>query len=225
MPPSNSYLDARPAGRRSIGLAIAVAFHVIMIYALVTGLGRKVIEIIKQPIETKIIEEVKPPPPPPPEAPPPPPKLSAPPPPFIPPPEIKIQTPPPVEPTITAVTQEKPPAPAAPVIQKPVEAAPAPPPPRPAPPPPKPRLRTGVNPIFRPASPTYPRQLLREGITGSLVLRLTVSPAGDVIAVKVIQADPKRVFDKAAIEYVQQFKFEKGEDEFEVDQPISFNIN
>ncbi len=58
---------------------------------MVNGLARRVIEVLKPPIETKIIEEVKKPPPETP--PPPPPKLQAPPPPFIPPPEINIQVP------------------------------------------------------------------------------------------------------------------------------------
>ncbi|MBC3933711.1 ABC transporter substrate-binding protein, partial [Undibacterium sp. CY22W] len=60
------------------------------------------------PLETKIVEEVKPPPPPPDTPPPPPPKLLAPPPPFIPPPEVQVQ--PQVQPqnTISAVTNAKP---------------------------------------------------------------------------------------------------------------------
>ncbi|NJD87269.1 MAG: energy transducer TonB, partial [Betaproteobacteria bacterium] len=33
--------------------------HLLVGYALVTGLARKVVEVIKAPIETKIIEEVK----------------------------------------------------------------------------------------------------------------------------------------------------------------------
>ena len=225
MPQTQSYLDAGPSRGRTIGLVVAVLFHVLLIYALATGLGRKVIEVIKQPIETKIIEEVKPPPPPPPEAPPPPPKLAAPPPPFIPPPEIKVQTPPPVQPTITAQVQETPPPPTPAVIQKPVEAPKA---PVAAPPAPKPRLRTGVTPTYRPPISellaAYPRQARREGITGKVVLRLTVSPAGDVVNVVVREANPKRIFDRAATEYVQKFKFEKGDDEFEVDQEIEFRL-
>ena len=68
--------------------------HVLVGYALVTGLARKVVEVIKAPIETKIIEEVKPPPPPPPENLPPPPKFAPPPPSFVPPPEINVNPPP-----------------------------------------------------------------------------------------------------------------------------------
>ncbi len=144
---------------------------------------------------------------------------------FVPPPEVKIEAPPPAQ-TITAVVAEAPKAPL--VIQKPVEAPPAPKPAPPPPPAPKPRLRTGVQPIFRPPVgdllAAYPRQARREGITGKVLLRMTVSPAGDVINVVVRDANPKRVFDKAATEYVQRFKFEKGEDEFEVDQEIEFRL-
>lgn len=52
--------------RRATGLTIAVVVHIAIAYALVSGLARKVVEVIKQPLETKIIEEVKPPPPKPP---------------------------------------------------------------------------------------------------------------------------------------------------------------
>ena len=63
---------------------------VVLGYALVNGLGHKIVEVIKAPIETKIIDEVKPPPPPPPENLPPPPKMALPPPSFVPPPEVQI---------------------------------------------------------------------------------------------------------------------------------------
>ena len=61
--------------------------------ALEGGAGR--VEVIKGPIDVKVIEEEIKKPPPPPEVVPPPPKLEAPPPPYIPPPEVQIATPPP----------------------------------------------------------------------------------------------------------------------------------
>jgi len=101
-------------GRQLLGFVVVVLLHVGLIYALVTGLGTNIVEVIKAPIETKIIEEVKPPPPdvPPP---PPPPKLAAPPPPYIPPPEIQIAQPPPPTPVAT-VAVVAPPAPQAPPV-------------------------------------------------------------------------------------------------------------
>lgn len=124
--------------RHLVGFTLVVLFHAFVVYALMTGLATKVIEVVRAPIETKVIEEVKKPPPPPEILVPPPPQLAAPPPPYIPPPEVQIATPPPPAPTITAVTPTPPPAP--------VVIAPAPPPapvveapPPPPPPPPKPK--------------------------------------------------------------------------------------
>jgi len=97
-------------GRHAMGFVVVVLLHVGLIYALVTGLGTNIVEVIKAPIETKIIEEVKPPPPdvPPP---PPPPKLAA------PPPEIQIAQPPPPTPMATVATVA-PPAPQAPPVAR-----------------------------------------------------------------------------------------------------------
>jgi periplasmic protein TonB len=99
-----SYAVQKDSSRRLAGLAIVVALHAALIYALVHGLARQIVEVIRQPLETKIIEEVKAPPPDKPP-PPPPPKLAMPPPPYIPPPEIQV-TSPASAPTITAVTSE-----------------------------------------------------------------------------------------------------------------------
>jgi protein TonB len=125
--------------RHLVGFTFVVLFHALIVYALVTGLAKKVVDVVRAPIETKVIEEIKKPPPPPEVVVPPPPKLEAPPPPFIPPPEVQIATPPPPAPTITAVTPIAPPAPVViapappPPPAAPVAVA-APPPPAPAPP-------------------------------------------------------------------------------------------
>ena len=55
----------RNPGRHLLGFGIVVALHLLLGWALVTGLAQRMIEVIKAPIETKIIEDVKPPPPPP----------------------------------------------------------------------------------------------------------------------------------------------------------------
>src|SRR2546430_13584391 len=98
----------KDTSRRRPGLVAVTAFPVGLFYALAQGLPRKIVEVPRQPLETKIIEEVKarPPDKPPP---PPPPKLAMPPPPYIPPPEIQVQAPTVSAPTITAVTTVKPP--------------------------------------------------------------------------------------------------------------------
>jgi protein TonB len=107
--------------RHWLGLGVVVLLHVLVIYALVNGLAQKVIDVVRVPVETRLIEEVIAPPPPPPSPPPAavvaPPKRMQPPPVVVPSPEVVVTAPPQPAPTITAA----PPAPA------PIDLAPAPP--------------------------------------------------------------------------------------------------
>ncbi|MFD2270899.1 hypothetical protein ACFS07_06590 [Undibacterium arcticum] len=115
-------------------------------------------EVIKQPIETKIIEEIKPPPPPPDKPlPPPPPKVLAPPPPFIPPPEVQVQQQPQTN-TIAAVSNVQPENPVMPTA-------------RPAPAPvAAPAARTSAVYDFNScAKPVYPQSSARNEETGTVV--------------------------------------------------------
>ena len=100
----------RSLNKHPVGVGVVVLLHIVLGWALVNGLGRKIVEIIKAPIETKIIDEVKPPPPPPPENLPLPPKTALPPPSFMPPPEVQVATPQ-LAPTITVTREAPPPAP------------------------------------------------------------------------------------------------------------------
>src|SRR5881409_846974 len=109
-----SYAQPQSSSKRLTALVAVGIFHVILIYALVHGLARKIVEVVRAPLETKIIEEIKRPPPEQQPPPPPPPKLATPPPPFIPPPEVQIQVPVQLAPTITAVVQTPPAVPIAP---------------------------------------------------------------------------------------------------------------
>src|SRR6266567_3533281 len=84
----------RDPARHVIGIAFVVLFHALIIWALITGLGKQMIEVIKKPLSATIIEEIKAPPPPPP--PPPPKKIVEPPKavqqPYVPPPDIPVPT-------------------------------------------------------------------------------------------------------------------------------------
>jgi protein TonB len=111
---------------RGFGLALVVLLHVLLGWALASGLARKAVEFVKKPIEMTIVPEEAPPPPPPPpkiEKIQPTPKVQALPPPFVPPPDIA----PPVEPiapVIQAAQAEPPKEPV--VIAPPTPPAPAP---------------------------------------------------------------------------------------------------
>jgi len=61
--------SARDPRRHYIGIGSVIVLHLLIVWALVSGLARKVIEVVKGPIEVKVIEEVAKPPPPPPEVP------------------------------------------------------------------------------------------------------------------------------------------------------------
>ena len=176
--------------RHLVGIAFVVLLHAFLIYALVTGLAKKVIEVVRAPIETKVIEEIKKPPPQPEIIVPPPPKLEAPPPPFIPPPEVQIATPPTQQPTITATTPTPPPAP--------VVIAPAPPPilvaaPAAAPPPAPPPVIKAEGPEA--AGTACPKQIqpanpLVYDVTGSISVIATIK-SGRVVQVEVEKFDVK----------------------------------
>jgi len=209
----------RNPARHLIGIGGVILLHIVVIYALVTGLARKVVEVVKGPIEVKVIEEVvkKPPPP---EVLPPPPKVAAPPPPFIPPPEINIATPPTPAPTITAVTQEAPPAPQAVVIQKPVEPAP----PAPAPPPAV-RSAAVVCSNYREVmgSITYPREALLDNVEGEVVIEFTVAANGQVRD-PVIRSSSNRVFNRASLNVVSRLACQGQGQDVRAQAPISFKI-
>ncbi len=123
-------------GKRGTGLIAVLLFHVLLAWALASGLAREAVEIIKKPIQMAIIPDVVVPPPPPP----PPPKVEkireipklrqAPPPPaFVPQPDVKPTAAPPT-PVIQAVQAEVPKEPV--VIAAPPAPAPAPTPAAPA---------------------------------------------------------------------------------------------
>ena len=184
-----------------LGFAMVIAFHVVVVYALVTGLGKKIVDVIKQPIETKVIEEIKKPPPPPEIVVPPPPKLEAPPPPFIPPPEVQISVPVPVQNTISARTDTPPPTteirPQAPV------APPAPP----APPVPAVQSAGVFCPDYKKTmiDAGVPREAQRANIEkGEVVVEFTVSATGEIKDPVVVKTT-NRLFNRGSIETVGQF--------------------
>ncbi len=183
--------------KHMVGLGVVIVMHIILGWALLNGLARKVVEVVKGPIETKIIEEVKPPPPPPPENLPPPPKLAPPPPSFMPPPEVQIQNPPPA-PSITVQREVPPPAPPVTIAPPPApEAPPAPP----APPAPS-RVAPQVNFATDCEKPSYPPAAARAEATGVVRIKVSVGIDGHATATEVVRSSgPSRehkLLDRAA---------------------------
>ena len=207
----------RTPGKHVVGIGIVLAMHVILAWALVTGLAQRMVEVIKAPIETKIIDEVKPPPPPPPENLPPPPKFAPPPPSFVPPPEVNVNPPPTPAPVITTTTVAPPPAPVT-IAPPPAPVAP------PAPPaPPAPAPRVAALPAIAnvkdcaPQADDYPAAARRAEATGTTRIRFNVGADGKMAGVEIAQsAGPSRehkMLDRMAQSKLSECSFKAGRDE------------
>lgn len=205
----------RDPGKHVTGFVVVVGLHVLLIWALVSGLGRQVVEVLKAPIETKIIEEVKPPPPPPPDNLPPPPKTAPPPPSFVPPPEIDIKPPPAPAPVITTTTVAPPPEPVRIEPAAPAVVAP------PAPPAPPPRVAARKPEVANlsqcvPTSDDYPRAARRAEATGTTRIRLTVDAAGKLTNAEISHPSgmsrEHRMLDKLALDKLSTCTFRAGID-------------
>jgi periplasmic protein TonB len=208
----------RDPARHVIGITFVILVHVIVIYALVTGLARKAIEVIKKPLTATIIEEIKTPPPPPPPPPPrkivEPPKMQQ---TYVPPPDVPVPTQT-TEPVITSVTPTPPPEPV-------VIAPPAPPVVEAPPAPPKPAIRRGAVPIER-VEPVYPREAIRDNISGGkVVARLQVDEKGLVTSVTIVEANPRKVFDREVIRALSLWKFKPEGDRYIAEIEITFVLN
>lgn len=185
---------------RSAATALVVLLHVVIIYALVTGLARRMVKVIPHPLETKIIEEAKPVVP---DVPPPTrlptPKFEVPPPPYIPPPEVRIQQPPPQRSPIVVSTPVKPEAPTPPPVVRAVEA------------PPHNFVHTPpVIEASRCEKPEYPPAARRLRESGTVVLRILVGVDGRVISSEVETSSGYKRLDEAARQGLSLCRFKPG---------------
>jgi protein TonB len=176
--------------QRLYGLSGVVLLHVLLVYALVTGLARKAIEVLPLPIETKILQELTPPKEPPP---PPPPNFKEPPPPYIPPPEINLaEAPVDRGNAITAVT-----------TQKPVEA-----------PPPPVAQAMRVAPVIDARKgcrePEYPASSQRLEETGTVLLQFLIGTDGRVKDSKIVTSSGHPRLDEAARDALGSCRFVPG---------------
>jgi len=182
----------RDPRRHLFGIGSVILIHVIVVYALLNGLARKVVEVFKKPLEVSIIEEVKlepPPPPPPPKVLRPSAKVTPAPPAYVPPTEVVVATPSPN--VVTAVTQA-PPAPPAPVVEAPRPTV----------------VAVGIvcpnHQEVRSRVP-YPAQAMRLGLSGDVEIEFTVTPSGALGELSVIRSTNK-VFNSGALAAVAQLR-------------------
>ncbi|MDF3036946.1 MAG: energy transducer TonB [Paucimonas sp.] len=185
--------QGRNPSKKFGGLAFVILLHVLIVYALFNGLARKVVEVVKGPIETKIIkEEVRPPPenlPPPP----PPPKMVAPPPPFIPPPEVAVQTQ--QAPTIAQTTAVAPAAPFTPPVRRNTDQT---------------GVRTAAIANANACKPEYPARALRDELEGTTIVAFLIGTDGRVADSRIEKSSGSKDLDNAAKVGLGRCKFTPG---------------
>jgi protein TonB len=191
----------RDPARHLIGITFVVLLHLLIIYAMVTGLARKAVEVIKKPLSATIIEEIKAPPPPPP-----PPKkiepqqqqkVQAPQETYVPPPDIPVATTSQDAPVISATTSTAPTEPH--VIAPPPVVAPPAPAPRPA-------VRQGVQ-CADIDKPGFPREARKAGVDkGEVNAIVQIDEQGNVFDVQIVSSNPPRVFDRVVKESLINWK-------------------
>lgn len=178
------YQDRR---RQYLGLAFVVLLHFALIYALVTGLARRMIEVIPAPIQAEIVDEVRteeavPEPPPPP--------LEVPTAPFVPPPEILIRQPPP--PQSDAITRTSSDPTTRDLAPRPYRTAPQ------------------INASSNCPMPEYPALSLRLSESGTVVLEFLIGSDGRVHRSRVEQSSGHPRLDEAARRALSRCKFVPG---------------
>ena len=174
----------RKPTKHLVGLGLVVLLHLLLLWAINSGLARSFVKKLKGPVEAVLLEEQKPDIPPPP--PPPPPKNLPPPPPsYVPPVDVPVSAPPAANAIAAVSNTPQPPAPPSPLPV--VAAAPAAP------------VRTGA--VVNSANcekPEYPSASRRLEEEGTVSLRFLVGVDGKVIQAEVDKSSGFRRLDEAA---------------------------
>jgi protein TonB len=202
--------------RRVKGIVIVIVVHALIGYALVSGMARTGLNLLKKPLEAVVIQEVIIPPPPPPPPPkkveklPDAPKVDAPPPPFVPPPDV----PPPVTSNAPVIQSVATPPPAPAVIA---------PPPPPAPPVVTGPKRTSIGVVCpTQVKPEYPRNALRDAIEGVVKVRIHIKD-GSIVDIAVLSGP--RALQAAAKAAVMQYTCASDSGDTYAEQEISFKLD
>ena len=68
------------------------------------------------------------------------------------------------------------------------------------------KKETSIAPVMR-IEPLYPKQAAEQGISGSVVLRYDITPAGKTANITVVKAEPEAVFNKEAKRALMQWQY------------------
>ena len=170
----------RNPGKHVVGLGLVVLLHVILFWAISSGLAKKFVKVIKGPVEAQLIEDAKPDIPPPP---PPPPQKSAPPPPeYVPPVDISVNATTGAN-AIASVSN----APVAPVRTAPV-----------------------INAAANCPKPEYPSSSRRNEEEGTVQLRFLIGTEGQVLESQIEKTSGYTRLDEAARIALSRCQFKPG---------------
>ncbi|AOF99791.1 MAG: energy transducer TonB [Blastomonas sp.] len=188
-----AYADQQASGNKIVSLVVVALIHIVVIYALVTGLAYSAVKSVAEKlnvvdVEEEVIEPEEPPPPPP--------DQPITPPPVVTPPPI-VRTPPTSAPTITTTNTPPPIFNPTPIVA---------PPPAPPAPPPAPSKASGASPRGNPgswATPNdYPARALREERAGTTRFRVSIGPDGRVTDCQITGSSGHADLDEATCKNV-----------------------
>lgn len=205
--------DRKMSINKMIGIGLVILLHILLVYALVSGLATSAIDVIKKPLEIKIIQAAAPPPPPPQVTPPPPPRLTTPPPPYIPPPLIQVQQPTPPPPVFAVTTTVKPPPAFVKAAPAPVQAAPS-------------TNVAVVCPAFgslkEDLANTFSDDSATDGITSAqVVVGFVISPTGGISGVHILSSNDPDI-NEAVMQGIQGLRCGGQGQDVAVSQPFAF---
>ncbi|CAN1519625.1 energy transducer TonB [Limnohabitans sp. B9-3] len=188
----------RNPGKHMLGLGLVVLLHILVFWAISSGLAKNFVKVIKGPVEAQLIEDAKPDIPPPP--PPPPPKSAPPPPAYVPPVDVPTTATAGVNAIASVSATPAPPAP------------PAPPPPPPAPVVAAPPVRTApiINAAASCQKPEYPSASRRNEEEGTVQLRFLIGPEGNVLESQIEKSSGFTRLDEAARSALSRCQFKPG---------------
>ena len=188
-----AYADQQASGNKIVSLVVVALIHIVVIYALVTGLAYSAVKSVAEKlnvvdVEEEVIEPEEPPPPPP--------DQPITPPPVVTPPPL-VRTPPTSAPTITTTNTPPPIFNPTPIVA---------PPPAPPAPPPAPSKASGASPRGNPgswATPNdYPARALREERAGTTRFRVSIGPDGRVTDCQITGSSGHADLDEATCKNV-----------------------
>lgn len=77
--------------------------------------------------------------------------------------------------------------------------------------------------VVQRVQPEFPHEAIRAGVDhGTVKARMTVDGSGEVTRVEILDAAPRRLFDRAVVSTLSQWKFDPGADKRTVEIDVDF---